>query len=65
MVPFWIPTIIPHRIFRVPKKDHNFDNHPYVPINLETVNPVLASRAALLEGVSQARDGWTLQELRV
>ena len=32
MVPFWIPIIIQHRIFRVPKKrDHNFDNHPYHP----------------------------------
>ena len=27
--PFWIPTIIRHLIFRVPKKDRNFDNHPY------------------------------------
>ena len=31
MVPFWIPIIIRHLIFRVPKKiDHNFDNHPHV-----------------------------------
>ena len=30
MVPFWIPTIIRHLIFRVPKRDHNFDNHLYV-----------------------------------
>ena len=30
MVPFWVPMILPHLIFRVPKKrDHNFDNHPY------------------------------------
>ena len=31
MVPFWIPIIIRHLIFRVPnlKRDHNFDNHPY------------------------------------
>ena len=30
MVPFWVPIIIRHLIFRVPKKkDHNSDNHPY------------------------------------
>ena len=29
MIPFWIPIIIRHLIFRVPEKgDHNFDNHP-------------------------------------
>ena len=28
MVPFWIPIIIRHLIFRVPKKDHNFDKRP-------------------------------------
>ena len=28
MVLFWIPIIIRHLIFRVPKRDHNFDNHP-------------------------------------
>ena len=27
MVPFWIPIIIRHLVFRVPKRDHNFDNH--------------------------------------
>ena len=31
MVPFWIHTIIWHLIFRVPKRDHNFDNHLYKP----------------------------------
>ena len=30
MVPFWVPIIVRHLIFRVPKKDHNFDNHPYI-----------------------------------
>ena len=30
MVPFWIPIIIRHLIFRVPNRDHNFDNHPCV-----------------------------------
>ena len=27
-VPVWIPFIILHPIFRVPKRDHNFYNHP-------------------------------------
>ena len=31
-VPFWVPIIIRHLLFRVPKKDPNFDNHPYVVI---------------------------------
>ena len=32
MVPFGIPSITRHLIFRVPKKrDHNFDNHPVIP----------------------------------
>ena len=30
MGPFWIPVIIRHLIFRVPKRDHNLDNHPYM-----------------------------------
>ena len=30
MVPFWVPSIVRPQIFRVPKRDHNFDNHPYV-----------------------------------
>ena len=30
--PFWIPLIIRHLIFRVLKKDHNFDNHPCPPM---------------------------------
>ena len=29
MVPFWVPNIVRHLIFRVPKWDHNFDNHPF------------------------------------
>ena len=28
MVPFGVPILIRHLIFRVPKRDHNFDNHP-------------------------------------
>ena len=28
MVPFLVPIIIRHLLFRVPKRDHNFDNHP-------------------------------------
>ena len=27
-VPFWVPIIIRHLLFKVPKMDHNFDNHP-------------------------------------
>ena len=30
-VPFWVPTIIRHLIFRVSKKNHQVDNHPYDP----------------------------------
>ena len=29
MVPFWVPILIRGLIFRVPKRDHNFDIHPY------------------------------------
>ena len=29
MVPFWVPIIVRHLIFRVPKRDHNFDNHTF------------------------------------
>ena len=29
MAPFRVPIIIRHLIFRYPKRDHNFDNHPY------------------------------------
>ena len=28
MVSFWVPIIIRHLLFRVPKRDLNFDNHP-------------------------------------
>ena len=28
-IPFWVPIIIRHLLFRVPKGDHNFDNHPH------------------------------------
>ena len=27
-VPFWVPMIIRHLSFRVPKKDPSFDNYP-------------------------------------
>ena len=36
MVPFWIPIIVRPLIFRVPKRGHNFDNHPDNPI----LNPI-------------------------
>ena len=35
MVPFGVPIIIRHLLFRVPTRDHNFDNHPYVDNNLD------------------------------
>ena len=28
MVSFWVPNMVRHLIFRVPKRDQNFDNHP-------------------------------------
>ena len=28
-VPFWVPIIIRHLVFRVPKRDLNFDNYSY------------------------------------
>ena len=30
MVTFFVLIIIRHLVFRRPKRDHNFDNHPYV-----------------------------------
>ena len=32
MVPFWVLHIIRHLLFRVPKRDPNFDNHPCVSV---------------------------------
>ena len=29
MVLFWIPVIIRHLLFQVPRRDRNFDNHPF------------------------------------
>ena len=29
MVPFWVLNIIRHLVFRDPKRDHSFDNHPH------------------------------------
>ena len=29
MVPFWVPNIVRHLLFRVPKRDPSFENHPY------------------------------------
>ena len=28
-VPVWVLIVIRHLVFRVPKRDHNFDNHSY------------------------------------
>ena len=30
MVPFWVPIIIRHLYLGYPKRDPNFDNHPYI-----------------------------------
>ena len=30
MVPFWVPSIIRHRVFRYQKRGPNFDNNPVV-----------------------------------
>ena len=35
MVPFWIPMIMRHLVFRVPKKGHNFDNRPPIQLKAE------------------------------
>ena len=39
LVPFWV-RIIWHLVFRGPKGDHNFDNHPYgtIPLGLADVS---------------------------
>ena len=29
--PFWVLSIVRHLVFRGPKRDHNFGNHPYGP----------------------------------
>ena len=49
-VPFWIPIIIRHLIFRVPKRDHHFDNH--VGLRVEC----FGLKMAPLELPCQARD---------
>ena len=41
MVPFWFLSIIWHLVFRVPKGDHNFDNHPYSSIVIILVVVIL------------------------
>ena len=28
MVRFWVLSLVQHLVFRRPKRDHNFDNHP-------------------------------------
>ena len=39
-VPFWVPNIVRHLLFRVPKRDPNFDNHPHdLQPRPETANP--------------------------
>ena len=29
MAPFWVPQILSAVFYKDPKRDHNFDNHPY------------------------------------
>ena len=37
-VPFWVPIIIRHLLFRVTiKRDPNFDNHPYTEALIDQV----------------------------
>ena len=38
-VPFWVLNLIRHLIFRVPKRDPNFDNYPYEPQKGTTMGP--------------------------
>ena len=47
---FWVPIIIRQLIFRVPKKDHNFDNHP--PACLRTPQTLHKSAGKRLEKFS-------------
>ena len=49
LVPFWGPIIIRQLLFRVPKRDHNFDNHSY-----EVQPSTLNSREAGAFGASRS-----------
>ena len=42
MVPFWVLSIIRHLVFRIPKREHNFENHPYRVLNR---NPLVLGMA--------------------
>ena len=37
MVPFWVPNIVRH-LTGFPKRDHNFDNHPYGTTRVKTTD---------------------------
>ena len=56
MVPFLFPVIILHLIFRVPKRDHNFDNYPGIETSetleakLPRFHSLLWMHPVLLEG---------------
>ena len=39
-IPFWVLTIIRHLVFRVPKRDHNFDNNYPCSLTLKGLNPL-------------------------
>ena len=48
MVPFWIAIIIRRLIFRVPKRDHNFDSHLCVYMKSCTVSVATPMQATSL-----------------
>ena len=55
MVPFWIPSIVRHLIFRVPKRDHNFDNHPHARDPPKTAHSAQASSTLTCKFLPSAR----------
>ena len=57
MVLFWILSIVRHTVFRDPKRDHNFDNHPYQWFNLLEPVPMLprALRQAAVPAAQHSR----------
>ena len=51
MVPFWVPNIVRHRLFRVPKRGHNFDNYPYVASACGPASSLLHRRSTWAPGL--------------
>ena len=57
MVPLWVLSIIQHLVFRGPKRDPNFDNHPCI-VRVQVLFFAGGNRSAgagggVLTGVSQ------------